>query len=62
MPLYEYQCQNPECTTITETFRSVSDREKPFACPKCGKAAKKKISKTSFTLKGGGWASDGYGS
>lgn len=29
-------------------------------CPKCGKIAKRIISQTSFTLKGGGWYKDGY--
>jgi len=29
-------------------------------CPECGSKARRIMSQTSFTLKGGGWYKDGY--
>jgi putative FmdB family regulatory protein len=58
MPIYIYECQ--ECKSETEELQKFSDPplEK---CPKCGKLAlKRKMGASSFHLKGGGWASDGY--
>lgn len=63
MPLFEYRCQ--KCGTEFERLLRHSERDKPQKCvnPKCGSMeTKKKISRTSFSLKGGGWASDGYAS
>jgi len=36
-------------------------RECAGKCPECGGGCKLVISQTSFVLKGGGWAKDGYG-
>lgn len=61
MPLYEYRC--PKCGTEFERLLSHTKRNDPQPCPndQCDeKEAKKLISRTSFSLKGGGWASDGY--
>lgn len=61
MPMYEYRC--PKCGTQFEKLVRLSEAEDPQACPNdsCDeKAAKRLISRTSFSLKGGGWASDGY--
>lgn len=59
MPVYEYQCQ--ACQDVIEIQQSMSD--KPLTtCPACSGVMKKIISLTSFTLKGGGWYSDGYSS
>jgi len=59
MPVYEYQCQT--CQGVIEIQQSLAD--KPLTtCPDCSGALKKIISMTSFTLKGGGWYSDGYSS
>jgi putative FmdB family regulatory protein len=56
MPLYEYICQHCE-----HRFEEVSRMDDlPPACPKCGKETKKTVSHSSFQLKGGGWADDGY--
>ena len=59
MPMYEYECGN--CGSRFERLLSYSESEKPQKCEECGSdKAKKQISRTSFALKGGGWASDGY--
>ena len=60
MPIYEYAC--PDCGEVTEKLRKVSEREDPVSCSKCGGATKKKVSESSFQLKGGGWYKDGYSS
>ena len=63
MPIYEYRC--PKCEHETEELQGYDDPNPD--CEKCKKERKKKvemqrqISKTSFQLKGGGWAKDGYG-
>ncbi len=60
MPIYEYECVNKECREITEKMRKISEFDVPLSCPLCGSETRKKVSQTSFSLKGGGWASDGY--
>jgi len=60
MPIYEYKCKDEACAEITEKMRSVKDRDDPLPCPKCNSDTKKIVSKGSFQLEGGGWASDGY--
>lgn len=59
MPIYEYQCT--ECGNEIEVIQKV-DARAPGRCDKCSGRLKKKISRASFQLKGGGWYSDGYGS
>ena len=55
MPIYEFECK--EGGSSSQKFQDYSD---PFpAC--CNKEMKKLISKTSFSLKGRGWAKDNYG-
>ncbi len=60
MPIYEYHCA--KCGTKTEVMQKMNDR--PITkCEKCGKdTLEKQISRSSFSLKGGGWYSDGYSS
>ena len=61
MPIYEYRCE--KCKVEFEKLVSIHARMEPPECPdtKCGgKDTKKLVSRTSFSLKGGGWASDGY--
>ena len=63
MPLFEYRC--PKCNTEFERLLKHSERDDAQACPNeaCDeKQAKKLISRSSFSLKGGGWADDGYSS
>jgi putative FmdB family regulatory protein len=60
MPIYEYQCG--ACGHRFEEWQKMSDPP-VRTCPKCKtKKVEKLISQTSFTLKGGGWYSDLYGS
>ena len=64
VPIYEYHC--PRCEHTTEKVRKVADRDKPVECeaPFCDKDIPpvRKMSITSFSLKGGGWYADGYSS
>ncbi len=52
MPIYEYLCKN--CSKEFELIQKISD---PPAkkCPVCGKKIEKKLSLSSFQLKGTGW-------
>ncbi len=60
MPLFEYRCE--DCDHKFEKLVRHADRDKVPDCPKCqGDNTTKMISRTSFSLKGGGWAADGYG-
>ena len=61
MALHEYKCR--ACGTILELAQSAtSDAKSLLFCPKCKRmrSVKKLISKSSFILKGGAWAKDGY--
>jgi putative FmdB family regulatory protein len=62
VPLYEFQCQ--DCRKTFEVIvKSSSGEGKMLFCPGCqSRNLKKQISLSSFSLKGGGWAKDGYGS
>ena len=59
MPVYEYQCN--ACDNTFELRQKFSD-EPVKTCPDCGGDVTKLISSTAFSLKGGGWYGDGYGS
>lgn len=59
MPLYEYECT--ACHKHTEKIQKFSDPEITI-CPHCGGELKRVISAPAFSLKGGGWYADGYGS
>lgn len=61
MPIYEYACAS--CGAHVELLQKVGGLP-PLQCASCGKpdTMSKKVSKTSFQLKGGGWYSDLYGS
>ncbi len=59
MPLYEYECT--ACRRHTEKIQKFSDPE-ITTCPYCGGELKRVISAPAFSLKGGGWYADGYGS
>ena len=53
MPIYEYRCES--CGADVEKLQKISDP--PLRdCPACGKAALvKRVSASSFRLKGSGW-------
>jgi len=59
MPLYEYECT--ACRKHTEKIQKFSDPE-ITTCPHCGGVLQRVISAPAFSLKGGGWYADGYGS
>ncbi len=59
MQLYEYECL--ECHRRTEKRQKFSDPE-ITTCPHCGGPIERVISAPAFSLKGGGWYADGYGS
>jgi len=58
MPIYEYRCNI--CNIQFDLRQKFSD---PPAdrCPTCGGTVRKLVSAASFSLKGGGWYGDGYG-
>ncbi len=60
MPIYEYVCG--QCERTIDVLQKVSDPA-PEKC-ECGAegSLSRKVSRTSFVLKGGGWYSDLYSS
>ncbi len=60
MPIYEYVCQS--CGKEFEEMQRFSDA--PLEQCLCDEKApvQRKVSKSAFHLKGGGWYKDGYGS
>lgn len=59
MPVYEYQCK--ACGRDFEYQQRMSDPDKT-TCEACGGALDRLISRTAFSLKGGGWYKDLYSS
>ena len=58
MPQYEYVCN--KCNWKGDLIISTSMRDSQ-SCPACNSSLlKRKISKSSFILKGSCWAKDGY--
>ena len=56
MPLYVYNCI--KCDNEFEKLQSMN---KPNPeCPECRGETRRLISRSSFRLKGDGWAADGY--
>lgn len=59
MPIYEYKCK--ACGNEFEYQQRMSDAPKS-ECEQCGGGLEKLISRSSFSLKGGGWYKDLYSS
>jgi putative FmdB family regulatory protein len=59
MPVYEYECK--ACGRDFEYQQRMSDPDKT-TCEVCGGALDRLISRTAFSLKGGGWYKDLYAS
>ena len=61
MPIYEYECS--QCQKTFDVIQKVDDPA-PEKCEGCGATGSlaKKVSRSSFVLKGGGWYSDLYSS
>lgn len=57
MPLYEYNCSG--CKKHLEVIQKFSDAPLTV-CPECGASLEKKLSLTSFQLKGTGWYNTDY--
>lgn len=56
--IYEFKCRNCH---ITEESLPISSKQKTTKCKICGEDSERIISKSTFVLKGKGWAKDGYG-
>ena len=62
MPIYQYKCS--VCGAVAEVLQRM-DAPAPF-CSTCAidegtsRQMVKQVSRSSFVLKGGGWAADGY--
>ena len=60
MPIYEYACE--KCGNEVDVLQKIGEGP-PAKCEKCGAKGKMKrrVSRSSFVLKGGGWGADLYG-
>ena len=59
MPLYDQKC--PKCGHSFDILVTFAEASRDVPCPKCDATKTKRVfSRTSFSLKGGGWAKDGY--
>jgi putative FmdB family regulatory protein len=60
MPTYVYGCAS--CGCEFERFQKMTDAP-VRKCPECARrTVERKLTPSSFVLKGGGWYSDGYSS
>ncbi len=59
MPIYEHIC-GPCKVSIEGIFHHADSPFSPPLCPTCKRQMVKAVSKSSFALKGKGWAKDGY--
>lgn len=68
MPTYEYRCERGHEFSWEQPIKEaalteckVSRLDDALGWDHCDAPVKRLISRTSFTLKGGGWAADNYG-
>ena len=60
MPLFDHRCR--ECGNRFEVLVSLANLRKPQPCPACdSEETIRLVTPSRFSLKGGGWAKDGYG-
>jgi putative FmdB family regulatory protein len=61
MPIYEYRCG--QCGETIDVLQKMNEPA-PASCAHCGaeNSLVRKVSRTSFVLKGGGWYADLYSS
>lgn len=70
MPLYNYKCVADDCGNVWEELvlprakRGEDQNLDPIVCPVCGTPHARRLFSggSTFILKGGGWAADGYAS
>ena len=58
MPVYQYHCTT--CNKTFDIMKTSFDPKPQENCLICGKLSDKIVSKSSFKLKGFGWARNGY--
>jgi putative FmdB family regulatory protein len=58
MAIYEFECG--PCALKWEVISSIAVPVEPPTCHICKREMRRLISKSSFFLKGRGWAKDGY--
>lgn len=58
--IYEYACE--ACDSVVDVEMSLSEmlQRSTIECETCGAQMKRQISQSTFMLKGGGWANEGY--
>ena len=56
---YEYKCPKCGSAIVVTTSYKLLDKE-VYYCSSCNTKLKRQMSKTTFILKGSGWAKDGY--
>lgn len=63
MPMFDYKCT--ACGAVTKDVYRKYSSEVPVECSECGAVLSdedKLVGSSSFSLKGMGWAKDGYSS
>jgi putative FmdB family regulatory protein len=55
MPTYEYKCEKGHAFELEQPIS-----EEPIAVCRCGAPCRRQLFPAGFTLKGTGWAKDGY--
>ena len=61
MPLYDYACENCDFV-MPDVDQRITDEPLQMECPSCRGSMRRRIGQTSFVLRGGGWAKQGYSS
>jgi len=58
MATYEYKCER--CSRVFDIIKPMSESDKAEVCPDCNVIAVRKVTKTSFILKGEGFYATDY--